>query len=187
VTKRPENGFVGAARRLAIVTLLTGLLVALLGFVAPPASATPLLQPQTRVAAIEQPASHLVAPHSSVLAVQGRQRAPNYDQDATGSSVAAEDATAASGTGLPFNDPALEQRITQTLDNIDSGNLPYSKDGTVFQNREGLLPSEPAGYYHEYTVDDPGVAGRGVDRLVIGANGELYFTPNHYASFVRIG
>ncbi|MFZ0226652.1 MAG: hypothetical protein WAL41_06860 [Mycobacterium sp.] len=90
MTKRPEHGFVGAARRLAIVTLLTGLVVALLGCLAPMSSASTLLHPQTRVAAAEHPAGHLVGPHSSVLAVQGRERTPNYDQSATGSSVAAE-------------------------------------------------------------------------------------------------
>jgi hypothetical protein len=87
---RPAN----SARRLGLVTLLAGILVALLGFFAPPASAAQLLHPQTRVAAIAEPNGQLVGPSRSVAAVQGRERAPNYDQHATGSSVAAEGETA---------------------------------------------------------------------------------------------
>jgi ribonuclease T1 len=29
------------------------------------------------------------------------------------------------------------------------GPYPYTQDGSVFQNREGILPSRPSGYYHE--------------------------------------
>jgi hypothetical protein len=90
VIKRPGHGSDGAAKHLATVTFLCGLLVALAGVLAPPASATPLVHPQTRVAAIAEPGTAFVAPHTSLLAVQGRERAPSYDQDATGSSVAAE-------------------------------------------------------------------------------------------------
>ena len=66
------------------------------------------------------------------------------------------------------------------------GPFPYSKDGTVFSNYEGLLPSNPAGYYHEYTVITPGSPDRGARRIVAGAPGECYYTSDHYASFKRI-
>jgi hypothetical protein len=89
---RKSTGLVAA--RLALVSFLTGLVVALL-FLAPPASAAQLLHVQTRVAAIAEPAGQFVGPHSSVLAVQGRERTPNYDQSATGSSVAADDGAGA--------------------------------------------------------------------------------------------
>ncbi|MGO9559429.1 MAG: hypothetical protein ACLPYW_10115 [Acidimicrobiales bacterium] len=85
---RTSTGLV--AKRLALVTLLAGILVALLALLAPPASASPILHPKTRVAAIAEPTGQLVGPHADVLAVQGRERAPNYDSYATGSSVAAE-------------------------------------------------------------------------------------------------
>lgn len=48
------------------------------------------------------------------------------------------------------------------------------------------LPSRPAGYYREYVVPTPGVAGPGAQRLVIGRAGEVYYTPNHYQSFVQL-
>lgn len=77
--------------------------------------------------------------------------------------------------------------IAATLALIESGQpLPHEQDGTSFQNREGLLPSEPEGYYREYTVETPGSSDRGARRLVIGSGGETYYTGDHYGSFVRI-
>jgi hypothetical protein len=88
--KRPERIVGDVARRLGLLGLIATVLVALLGVLAPAASASPTFHPQTRVAAIEQPTGQVVGLHSSVLADQGRERAPNYDRTATGSSVAAE-------------------------------------------------------------------------------------------------
>ncbi|MDW8470201.1 MAG: ribonuclease domain-containing protein [Burkholderiales bacterium] len=66
------------------------------------------------------------------------------------------------------------------------GPFPYAKDGTVFGNREGLLPARPRGYYREYTVKTPGARDRGARRIVAGAGGELYYTDDHYRTFRRI-
>ena len=65
----------------------------------------------------------------------------------------------------------------------DGGPFPYSKDGSTFQNREGILPSQPNGYYSEYTVETPGSSDRGARRIVGGEEGELYYTDDHYGSF----
>lgn len=74
-----------------------------------------------------------------------------------------------------------------TLNLIKSGGpFPYSKDGTVFSNYEGLLPEKPGGYYHEYTVKTPGASDRGARRIVAGSNGEYYYTSDHYRSFKLI-
>jgi ribonuclease T1 len=56
--------------------------------------------------------------------------------------------------------------------------------GTVFQNREGLLPQGTA--YKEYDVN-PKVSGqnRGAERIVIGSDGSRYYTGDHYASFTK--
>lgn len=62
----------------------------------------------------------------------------------------------------------------------------YPEDGEVFKNREGLLPEKPPGYYTAWTVDTPGLSYRGKRRAVRGAEGELYYTDDHYRSFVRI-
>jgi ribonuclease T1 len=49
-----------------------------------------------------------------------------------------------------------------------------------------LLPDEPSGYYHEYTVPTPGSSDRGARRIIQGSGGELYWTDDHYRSFERI-
>jgi ribonuclease T1 len=83
--------------------------------------------------------------------------------------------------------PTGSAEIARTLEAIESGApLPYEEDGQTFQNREGLLPDQPLGYYREYTVETPGSSDRGARRLVIGEGGETYYTDDHYASFVRI-
>ena len=58
--------------------------------------------------------------------------------------------------------------------------------GGTFQNREGLLPDRAEGHYREYTVPTPGEDDRGARRIVAGANGERYWTADHYASFAWI-
>lgn len=70
------------------------------------------------------------------------------------------------------------------------GPFPYEKDGTVFGNRERLLPAEKRGFYREYTVRTPGSRDRGARRIVCGgpkkAPQACYYTADHYASFRKI-
>jgi ribonuclease T1 len=68
----------------------------------------------------------------------------------------------------------------------DGGPFRHKKDGSVFQNREGRLPRYAAGYYHEYTVETPNSPDRGARRIVAGAGGEIYYTADHYNSFVQL-
>ncbi|WP_399083975.1 ribonuclease domain-containing protein [Streptomyces sp. BBFR2] len=79
----------------------------------------------------------------------------------------------------------LPAEAHDTLDLIDKGGpYPYPKDGTVFSNREGILPKQSSGYYHEYTVVTPGSPDRGARRIVTGEKQqEDYYTSDHYASF----
>ncbi len=66
-----------------------------------------------------------------------------------GTAVAPADAAAASVGGICYG--ALPSQAYDTLDLIDSGGpFPYSRDGAVFQNREGVLPAQSTGCYHEY-------------------------------------
>ncbi|MCX4642231.1 MULTISPECIES: ribonuclease [unclassified Streptomyces] len=80
---------------------------------------------------------------------------------------------------------ALPSQAHDTLDLIEQGGpYPYDQDGTVFQNREGVLPSQSTGYYHEYTVITPGSPTRGARRIVTGEQSqEDYYTGDHYATF----
>ena len=85
----------------------------------------------------------------------------------------------------------LPREARETLALIRGGGpFPYSKDGTVFFNRERLLPLQPRGYYREYTVPTPGARDRGARRIVAGGDprwsGEYYYTRDHYRSFRRI-
>jgi len=62
----------------------------------------------------------------------------------------------------------------------------HENDGAVFGNRERLLPQKERGYYTEYVVRTPGISHAGPQRLVIGKQGEIYYTHDHYNSFKRI-
>lgn len=70
------------------------------------------------------------------------------------------------------------------------GPFPHDKDGTVFGNRERLLPAYKRGYYREYTVDTPGLRHRGKRRIVCGGPPRdpeaCYYTADHYNSFRQI-
>ena len=70
------------------------------------------------------------------------------------------------------------------------GPFPFDKDGSVFGNRERLLPIERRGYYREYTVKTPGSRDRGARRIVCGGPKRVphacYYTADHYASFRKI-
>jgi guanyl-specific ribonuclease Sa len=67
------------------------------------------------------------------------------------------------------------------------GPYPYpANDDVVFGNREKLLPLKQSGYYREYTVKTPGSPDRGARRLITGQSQELYYTGDHYSSFVVV-
>ena len=114
----------------------------------------------------------------------------------TSAPVGSPSATTPSAT-QPATDPtsglatvavsSLPAEARTTLRLIDAGGpFPYSQDGVVFQNREGILPGQPSGYYREYTVPTPGSSDRGARRIVTGRAGEHYYTDDHYATFRRI-
>ncbi|MFI9253918.1 ribonuclease domain-containing protein [Streptomyces sp. NPDC053069] len=101
-------------------------------------------------------------------------------------SATTADAAAASVGSICYG--ALPSQAHHTLDLIDQGGpYPYAQDGTVFSNKEGVLPSEQSGYYHEYTVVTPGSPTRGARRIVTGEESqEDYYTSDHYATFALI-
>ncbi len=104
----------------------------------------------------------------------------------------ASDATpSASPTGVS-NLPtvSLADLTDEALDTLrliqEGGPYPYRQDDAVFGNRERLLPARASGYYREYTVETPGSPDRGARRIVVGANGDRYYTSDHYDSFREI-
>lgn len=85
--------------------------------------------------------------------------------------------------------PAEARQVQQLIK--AGGPFAHDKDGSVFGNRERLLPRERRGYYREYTVRTPGARDRGARRIVCGgerpqAPEACYYTDNHYASFRHI-
>ncbi len=84
-------------------------------------------------------------------------------------------------------DAVERAELVRTLDLIERGGpFPHRQDGTTFGNRERQLPERPRGYYHEYTVRTPGAPNRGARRVIRGDGGELYYTRDHYRTFIRI-
>jgi ribonuclease T1 len=74
-----------------------------------------------------------------------------------------------------------------TLERIRRGErMRFHDDGITFENRERRLPAKGHGYYHEYVVPTQGLSGPGPQRIVTGADGEVYYTSDHYHSFIRI-
>jgi ribonuclease T1 len=74
---------------------------------------------------------------------------------------------------------------------LSGGPFPFDKDGTVFGNRERLLPAAKRGYYREYTVKTPWSRDRGARRIVCGGQPPTqphacYYTSDHYNSFRKI-
>ncbi len=101
--------------------------------------------------------------------------------------------TLLSGCQRATTDSAGQNRLPpealHTLGLIQRGGpFPYRKDGSVFQNRERLLPARPRGYYREYTVPTPGARDRGARRIVTGGDPPevFYYTADHYRSFQAI-
>ena len=87
-----------------------------------------------------------------------------------------------SATELPVQARDVLAKISE------GGPFRYDKDGTVFGNRERLLPRKKRGFYREYTVPTPGVSHRGARRIVCGGEeprspDACYYTEDHYGSF----
>jgi guanyl-specific ribonuclease Sa len=80
---------------------------------------------------------------------------------------------------------SLPVQVAATVTLIKRGGpFPYPRnDGAVFHNNEHLLPSEPDGYYHEYTVPTPHSTDRGARRMITGEDGRYWYTGDHYESF----
>jgi ribonuclease T1 len=116
------------------------------------------------------------------------------DRWATGSApgsahgTSAPQAAATPRSGLPtIAASVLPSQARTVLALIDKGGpYPYKQDDTVFSNFEGLLPKRSGGYYHEYTVVTPGSSDRGTRRLIVGHDGDIYYTNDHYDSFRQV-
>ncbi|MGH8021610.1 MAG: ribonuclease domain-containing protein [Opitutaceae bacterium] len=90
--------------------------------------------------------------------------------------------------------PTVPNDIGDTLARIARGEMdPHRNDGRVFENRPdpstGVRPLPVQvipDYYREYVHPTPGGRPPGPQRVVIGLGGEIYYTPDHYHTFVPV-
>ena len=87
----------------------------------------------------------------------------------------------------------LPAEVRDTVRRIHAGGpFPFPRsDGAVFANREGHLPKQRGGYYHEYTVITPRSRDRSLRRIVTGGTpltdpAQYFYTGNHYDSFCLV-
>jgi hypothetical protein len=142
------------------VAAAISLFVALFGFLTQPSSAAPMLHAQTGAAAIARPNTQVVGTHADVIAVQGRERAPNYDRSATGSSVAAEEGA---GTGVTANLSDLPAAARTTTD-----------DQYIFDRLEdnnGISPELASARLHAIKAEF-GLGG--ADNVAFTMSGDVY-------------
>jgi len=78
--------------------------------------------------------------------------------------------------------------INPTLKRIREGvRMDHVNDGSHFRNIEGLLPRKrDREYYREFLHGTKGMPFPGPQRVVIGKEGEVYYTGDHYDSFTRV-
>lgn len=101
--------------------------------------------------------------------------------------------------GVTVKDIKTGQRFSETvdlnptLDRITSGGTnPHRNDGSVFKNLpdritgKSGLPTQPNGYYKEYVHPTPDISGPSPQRVIVGQNGEAYYTNVHYKTFIKI-
>jgi guanyl-specific ribonuclease Sa len=83
------------------------------------------------------------------------------------------------------------QRVVEAMDRTGAPPKGVSQGGRrggqkgVFQNAEGRLPRKPRGYWIESDVW-PKNGPRDAERLIFGREGEVYWTRDHYETFVRL-
>ena len=73
--------------------------------------------------------------------------------------------------------------VRSTINGIKNGSIP---ERATFMNTEQLLPIKEPGYYKEYVLPTPTTPKVGPQRIIRGRNGEMYYTPDHYRSFIPL-
>ena len=82
---------------------------------------------------------------------------------------------------------AKDLGVDKTVKRIERGKKhPHPNDGTIFRNDKNILPPKPNGYYHEFVHPTEGVNHAGPQRIIKGQGGEIYYSPDHYKTFIKI-
>lgn len=137
----------------------------------------------------------LIAALMGLGAVLGLLWAGGSNSTETASPTTSDAITSTAGLALstPTTDLSIipvDQLPPQAVDTLrlitTDGPFPYTRDGVVFNNREGILPAQPKGFYREYTVITPGADNRGARRIVAANDGARFYTEDHYDSFREV-
>jgi hypothetical protein len=94
------------------------------------------------------------------------------------------------GTVIDTSSPSLTKQIERVADSILTTGAPppgvrqggYQGVVGLFANKGDPLPTQPLGYYTESDVW-AGPGSRDTERIVVGAGGEVWYSPDHYGSF----
>jgi ribonuclease T1 len=114
------------------------------------------------------------------------------DNATTGKTTTQPQTTQRQSTAATIPLSALPREGQQVMRQIAQGGpFRYAKDGSTFGNRERRLPTQPSGYYREYTVPTPGENDRGARRIVCGGQpptrtDDCHYTTDHYRTFRSI-
>lgn len=78
--------------------------------------------------------------------------------------------------------------LNPTIERIRKGEvLPHRNDGGFFRNRERLLPQKSdREFYREFVQPKFSPKFPGPQRVVIGKDGSVWYTGDHYESFVKV-
>lgn len=81
-----------------------------------------------------------------------------------------------------------EMDLNPTLDRIRKGQkLNHRNDGSFFGNRERLLPKQnDREFYREFVHTEHSPKFPGPQRVVIGKDGSVWYTGDHYDSFTKV-
>jgi guanyl-specific ribonuclease Sa len=83
--------------------------------------------------------------------------------------------------------PSHLDDLAPTLARIAAGHrLAFRNDGAIFHEPGKFASPRPPGHYREYVDPTEGMAGPGPRRIIIGQDGELYYTKDHYKSFSKL-
>jgi ribonuclease T1 len=116
---------------------------------------------------------------------------PRASVPATPASVPGAETAVLASTDDPRRDAQI-RRVVESIrrsgrppEGVAQGGRPGGQRG-LFENAEGKLPRRNRGYYVESDIWPRGPGGRGAERLVLGREGEVYFTGDHYRTFQRL-
>lgn len=146
----------------------------------------------TRVRVHNPAQQAVVAASGDVLAGQGRAATTPAAKEVVGSRVAPR---TAGSLNLPLRDAGLRSQVDDVVRHFDEFGTPppgirqgirAGGERGVFQNVNGTLPRQADPRYYTEMDVWAGTGPRGTERLVTGRGGEVYYTPNHYESFVRL-